>query len=75
VPSYPEYVEAAAVARRAPGVTAVHNQLTIAPPRDDYRDDAALTAMANDALSLNHAVPVGVTAAADNGDVTLTGTV
>jgi len=52
VPSYPDYVEAAAVARRVDGVRCVRNHLQIALPPGDYRDDPALTAMANDALTL-----------------------
>jgi osmotically-inducible protein OsmY len=31
VPSYPQYVEAAAAARRAQGVTSVHNHLMVVP--------------------------------------------
>ena len=52
VPSYPQYVEAAAVASRVPGVKSVHNRLEVALPPGDFRDDPALTAMANDALTL-----------------------
>ncbi|HEY6310834.1 MAG TPA: BON domain-containing protein [Streptosporangiaceae bacterium] len=37
--------------------------------------DATLTTMANNALTLNIAVPDGVEATADNGNITLTGTV
>ena len=75
VPSYPQYVQAAAVARRVPGVRCVHNHLDIAPPPGDYRDDPTLTAMANSALTLGNTVRVGVQATASNGDVLLTGTV
>lgn len=75
VPSYPQYIEAAAVARRVAGVKDVHNYLEVALPPGDHRDDSALTAMANDALTLGHTVAVGVEATAKNGDVTLTGAV
>ena len=47
VPSYPDFVEAAAVARRVDGVGCVRNHLQIALPPGDYRDDPALTAMAH----------------------------
>ena len=75
VPSYPQYLEAAAVASRVPGVSRVHNYLEVALPSGDYRDDPTLTAMANDALTLGRTVAVGVKATAKNGDVTLTGAV
>jgi len=75
VSSYPQYVEAAAVASRVAGVKDVHNHLQVALPPGDYRDDPTLTAMANDALTLGHTVAVGVEATAKNGDVTLTGAV
>jgi len=75
VRSYPQYLEAAAVASRVPGVSRVHNYLEIALQPGDYRDDPTLTAMANDALTLGRTAAVGVKATARNGDVTLTGTV
>lgn len=75
VPSYPHYVEAAAVAARVPGVKDVHNQLKVALPPGDHRDDSTLTAMANDALTLGHTEAVPVAATAKNGDITLTGAV
>jgi osmotically-inducible protein OsmY len=75
VPSYPQYLEAAAVARRVAGVKDVHNHLEVAVPPGDHRDDSRLTVMANDALTLDRSVAVGVEAAAKNGDVTLTGAV
>ncbi len=75
VPSYADYLEAAAVASRAAGVKAVHNQLEVALPPGDFRDDSTLTAMANNALTLGHSEQVPVTATAKNGDITLTGTV
>jgi osmotically-inducible protein OsmY len=75
VPSYPQYAEAAAAARRVAGVTTVHNHLEVELPPGDYRDDATLTTVANDALRLNITVPDGVEAVAKDGNVTLTGTV
>jgi len=75
VPSYPQYAEAAAAAQRVSGVKNVHNHLEVVLPPGDYRDDATLTTMANDALTLNITVPDGVEATAKNGNLTLTGTV
>jgi osmotically-inducible protein OsmY len=75
VPSYPQYVEAAAAAQRVAGVKNVHNHLEVALPPGDYRDDAMLTTVANNALELNITVPGGVEATANNGNLTLTGTV
>jgi osmotically-inducible protein OsmY len=75
VPSYPQYVEAAAAAQRVAGVKKVHNHLEVALPPDDYRDDATLTTVANNALGFNVTVPDGVEATAKNGNLTLTGTV
>ena len=75
VPSYPQYLEAAAAAQRVAGVKNVHNHLKVALPPGDDRDDAALTTMANNALALNITVPDGVEATARNGNLRLTGTV
>src|SRR5262245_58011769 len=75
VPSYPQYLEAAAAARRVAGVTSVHNHLEVVLPAGDDRDDPALTTTANNALELNITVPETVEAAAHNGNITLTGTV
>jgi len=75
VPSYPQYVEAAAAARRVAGVTGVHNQLEVALPEGEYRDDVKLATAANNALAANVTVPDSVEATAYDGDVTLTGTV
>ena len=75
VPSYPQYLEAAAAARRVAGVKKLQNHLEVVLPSSDYRDDAALTTAANNALTLNVAVPDGVEATAKNGNLTLTGTV
>jgi len=58
VPSYPQYVEAAAVASRVPGVKSVHNRLEVALPPGDFRDDPTLTAMANDTLTSGRTVAV-----------------
>ena len=43
VPSYPQYVEAAAAARRVAGVKNLQNHLEVVLPTADYRDDATLT--------------------------------
>ena len=75
VPNFPQYLEAAAAARRVSGVKDVHNHLEVVLPPGDYRDDVTLTTMANNALTLNVAVPDGVEAMAKNGNLTLTGTV
>src|ERR1700722_1746707 len=73
VPSYPQYLEAAAAAQRVAGVRNVHNHLQVVLPGEDYRDDAVLTTAANDALALNVTVPDGVEATARDGNLTLTG--
>jgi osmotically-inducible protein OsmY len=75
VPNYPQYVEAAAAARRVHGVTSVHNHLMVKLPPGDYRDDAELTTAANSALALNISVPDGIEATASDGNIWLTGTV
>jgi osmotically-inducible protein OsmY len=75
VPSYPQYLEAAAAAQRVTGVTDVHNHLEVLLPDVDYRDDAMLTTAANNALAANVTVPDGVEATARDGNVTLSGTV
>jgi osmotically-inducible protein OsmY len=75
VPSYPQYVEAAAVASRVVGVKDVRNHLEVALSPGDHCDDSTLTVMANNALTLGHTVAVGVEATAKNRDVTLTGAV
>ena len=75
VPSYPQYLEAAAAARRVAGVRNVHNHLQVVLPDDDQRDDAILTTAANNALALNITVPDGVEATARDGNLTLTGVV
>jgi osmotically-inducible protein OsmY len=75
VPSYPQYLEAAAAAQRVAGVTDMHNHLEVLLPDVDYRDDAMLTTAANNALAVNVTVPDGVEATARDGNLTLTGTV
>ncbi len=75
VPSYPQYVAAAAAARRVAGVTGVHNNLEVALPDGDFRDDVKLATAANNALAGNVTVPDTVEATAEDGNITLTGTV
>ena len=75
VPSYPQYLEASAAAQRVAGVTSVYNHLEVVLPEGDFRDDAMLTTAANNALTLNVTVPDGVEATAQDGNLTLTGTV
>ena len=75
VPSYPQYVEAAAAARRVAGVSGVHNNLMVVLPDRDYRDEVQLITAANNALAQNITVPDGVEAAAADGNIILTGTV
>jgi osmotically-inducible protein OsmY len=76
VPSYPQYLEAAAAAQRVAGVRNVRNHLQVVLPDEDYRDDAMLTTAANNALALNVTVPDGVEATAHDSSgntVTLRG--
>jgi len=75
VPSYPQYLEAAAAAQRVFGVKQVHNHLAVELPPGDYRDDVQLATAANNALTWAVTVPAGIEATARNGNVTLTGTV
>src|SRR5258708_37664124 len=75
VPSYPEYLEAAAARQRIDGVKNVHNHLEVVLPQGDCRDDAQLPTAANNALTLNVTVPDGIEATARDGNLTLTGTV
>jgi osmotically-inducible protein OsmY len=75
VPSYPQYLAAADAARRVRGVTNVSNHLKVVLPPADYLDDETLVTIANNALSLNVALPASVTATARDGNITLTGTV
>ncbi len=75
VPSYPQYLEAEAAARRVAGVKTVDNNLEVVLADSDYRDDAKLTTAANNALTANVTVPDSVEAVAEDGNVILTGTV
>jgi osmotically-inducible protein OsmY len=75
VPSYPQYQEAAAAAKRVKGVTGLHNHLMVDLPYASYRDDVILTTDANNALTMLVSVPGNVEASASEGDVWLTGTV
>jgi osmotically-inducible protein OsmY len=75
VPSYPQSMEAAAAARRVASVTGVHNNLKVVLPERDYRDDVKLATAANNALAQNVTVPGSVEATAEDGNLTLTGTV
>jgi osmotically-inducible protein OsmY len=75
VPSYPQYLEAAAATQRVSGVKNVFNHLEVALPDANFRDDAMLTTAANNALTQNVTVPDTVEATALDGNLTLTGTV
>jgi osmotically-inducible protein OsmY len=75
VPSYPQYLEAVAAARRVAGVVTVDNHLEVVLAESDFRDDVMLTTAANNALAQNVTVPDGVEATAEDGNITLTGTV
>jgi osmotically-inducible protein OsmY len=75
VPSYPQYIEAGAAARRVADVKDVHNYLELALPPGDYRDDPTVTSMANGALTLGHIAEGEAEATAKNGDVILVGAV
>jgi osmotically-inducible protein OsmY len=75
VPSYPQYLEAAAAARRIAGVTTVHNHLKVVLPPADKRDDTALTTAANETLAANGTVPNTVRVTARDGNLTLNGAV
>ena len=76
VPSYPQYLEAAAAARRVAGVTGVHNHLEVVLLGTcTYRDDIKLATAANNALAANVTVPDSVEATAEDGNIILTGTV
>ena len=75
VPSYAQYREAPAAAKRVKGVTGLHNHLMVDLPYASYRDDVILTTAANNALTMLVSVPGNVEASASEGDVWLTGTV
>ncbi len=67
VTSYPQYLEAAAAARRVAGVRNVHNHLEVVLLPHDYCDDAMLTTDANNALRADVTVPDSVEAIAHHG--------
>jgi osmotically-inducible protein OsmY len=75
VPSYPQYQEAAAAARRVSGVKQVHNHLMVQLPDADYRDDVQLATAANNALGWDVTVPSGIEATARDGNLMLSGLV
>ena len=75
VPSYPQYLEAVAAARRVAGVITLDNNLEVVLPERGYRDDVKLATAANNALAANVTVPGSVEALAEDGNITLTGTV
>ena len=75
VPTYPQYLVAAAAARRVVGVKTVDNNLAVELPESDWRDDVKLTTAANNALADNITVPDSVEAIAEDGNITLNGTV
>lgn len=75
VPSYPQYLAAAAAAQRVAGVKHVHNHLAVELPDAYYRDDVQLATAANNALEWDVTVPAGIEATARNGNIKLTGAV
>jgi osmotically-inducible protein OsmY len=75
VPSQAQVAEATKAASKVQGVGAVYNLLDVAQPSQEYGDDAALAATANQALTAEPAVPPGVLATSRLGNITLTGTV
>jgi osmotically-inducible protein OsmY len=75
VPSFPQYLQASAAARRVAGVTTVDNNLEVVLPESDYHDDVKLATAANNALAADVTVPDSVEAIAEDGNVTLNGTV
>ena len=75
VPSYPQYLEAVAAARRVAGVITLDNNLEVVLPERGYRDDVKLATAANNALAANVTVPGSVETLAEDGNITLTRTV
>jgi osmotically-inducible protein OsmY len=73
VPSYPQYLEAAAAAGRVAEVTGVHNHLEVVLPLGDERDDATLAAAANNTLARSSTVSNTVQATVRDGNLTLAG--
>ncbi len=75
VPTYLQYRDAAAAAKRVKGVTRMHNHLMVALPAGSYRDDVMLTTASNNALADTVGVPNNVEASSTEGNVWLTGVV
>src|ERR1700722_12043047 len=75
VPSYPQYLAAAAAVQRVDGEKDGHNHLAVELPAGDDRDDVQRTTAANNPLEWDVRVPAGIEATARNGNITLTGTV
>lgn len=75
VPTQAQSSEATVAARRAGGVTAVHNLLGLALPVEDYGDDAALAQLVSDAIAATVVGPEGIRVSAHQGNVVLTGIV
>ena len=75
VPSFPQYLQASAAARRVAEVSTVDNDLEVVLPESSWRDDAKLTTATNNALAADVTVPGSVEATAEDGNLTLTGTV
>ena len=75
VPSYRQYLDAAAAAKRVNGVTRLHNHLSVDLPLASYRDDPMLTTAANNALAHTVSAPSSVEASTSEGHVWLSGTV
>ncbi len=73
VPSYPQYLAAAAAARRLTGVTCVHNHPEVVLPPGDRCDDATLATEANNMLAMTVTVPNTVQATARDGNLILAG--
>src|SRR5262249_9421172 len=71
VPSYPQYLEAAAAGRRGARVTRLHNHLEVALPDSHSRDDVQLATAANNRPAQNVTMPGGVgTPGAGRGSTT-----
>jgi osmotically-inducible protein OsmY len=73
VRSCPQYLEAAAAARRVAEVTGVHNHLEVVLPGGDERDDATLAAAANNTLARSSTASNTVQATVRDGNLTLAG--
>ncbi|HEX5289217.1 MAG TPA: BON domain-containing protein [Streptosporangiaceae bacterium] len=73
VPSQAQRSGAAQAARRAGGVSTVHNLLEVALPAQDWADDNALGELVNQALAADAAVPDGIRAGVLGGHVVLAG--